>query len=243
MKVTALPGGLFTVDRSKIFIPYNDQEASRPGGVLVGVTPFLVSTGNEYVLLDTGLGFEKDGKLQILQSLEREGIQAGQITHVVLSHLHKDHTGGSVSKTADTSYQLTFPNAKYYLQKRELEFARKQTSNPSYHHPTLDLLANHPQVVLLDDDAGQITADVYYEVSSGHTPFHQTITVKDGEKTIFYGADELPQYSYITNNFNYKNDFDGRRSMELRTKWQAQAQQEHWTVLFCHAKQRSVAEF
>ncbi|REA62827.1 MBL fold metallo-hydrolase [Dyadobacter luteus] len=242
MEITALSEGLFTVDRSKIFVPYNGQQASGPGGVLIGVTPFLISTGNEYILLDTGLGYEKDGKLQILQSLQDQGIQPEQITHVILSHLHKDHTGGSAGKTSGTSYQLTFPNAKYYLQKRELDFARQQTDNPSYHHPALNLLADHPQVVFLDDDAGQITGQVHFEVSSGHTPFHQTITIKDGEKTIFYGADELPQYSYLTNNFNYKNDFNGRQSMDLRTKWHTQAQQEHWTVLFCHAKQRSVAE-
>jgi glyoxylase-like metal-dependent hydrolase (beta-lactamase superfamily II) len=243
MKIIPLPEGLFTVDRSKMFIPHNEQGQIRPGSVVVGVTPFLIHVGDEYILLDTGLGFEQDGKLQILRSLEEQGLKTEQISKVILSHLHKDHTGGCLREAEGGSYQLTFPDAKYYVQRRELDFARQQTTNPSYHHATLDLLADHPQTVFLDEDNGQITDQIHFEVTSGHTPFHQTITVKNQTETIFYGADELPQYSYFTNNYNYKNDFDGRKSMELRTNWQSKAEAAQWTVLFCHAKKRFVVKF
>jgi glyoxylase-like metal-dependent hydrolase (beta-lactamase superfamily II) len=243
IKIIALPEGLFTVSRNKMFIPLNEQEPRATNRIYVGVTPFLIRTEHDNVLLDTGLGYETGGHMQILRSLQEQGLSAEQITQVVLSHLHKDHTGGCTYRTQDDTYHLTFPNATYYLQRRELDFALQQHTNPSFHHPTLKLLSDQAQVVLLDDDHGLLTDFIGYNVSSGHTPFHQTITIRDGEKTVFYGADELPQYSYLKNNFNYKNDFDGRKSMELRKKWESQAQMEHWTILFCHAKHRSVMEF
>jgi hypothetical protein len=34
--------------------------------------------------------------------------------------------------------------------------------------------------------------------------------------------------------FVAKYDFDGKKSMELRTAWWQQGQQEHWTFLFYH---------
>jgi glyoxylase-like metal-dependent hydrolase (beta-lactamase superfamily II) len=46
-------------------------------------------------LLDTGLGFEKDGQLQIHKNLANAGINPSDFTKVLLTHLHKDHAGWS----------------------------------------------------------------------------------------------------------------------------------------------------
>jgi glyoxylase-like metal-dependent hydrolase (beta-lactamase superfamily II) len=72
-------------------------------------------------LLDTGLGFEKDGKLQIHRNLADAGINPSDITKVLLTHLHKDHAGGVSFGTNHD--ELSFPNALFYLQEKELSFA------------------------------------------------------------------------------------------------------------------------
>src|SRR6187399_1283284 len=127
MKLIPLSEGSFTIDHTKVFVPFNEAEhelTDRPtGSLLVEIQPFIVITSKDVLLLDTGLGFNDDahGKMQLHYNLEQAGIQPAQVTKVLMSHLHKDHAGG-VSRTNDHS-QLSLPNAVYYVREKELEFA------------------------------------------------------------------------------------------------------------------------
>ncbi len=226
------------MDKTKQFMPFNpatDTLLDRPAHAMVlAVRPFLVEMGRDLVLLDTGLGFSQHGQQQIITALEQQGVGPEQVTQVILSHLHKDHTGGIGHQLADGSWQMNFPKATYYVQQRERTFARQQTGNPSYHEPTLRALVNHPQVIYLHADEGYISPHIRYQVSGGHTPYHQVITIQDTEQIAFFGADELPQAGYLHQNFAYKNDYDGKRAMHSRTRWIEQSKAEGWTLLFYH---------
>lgn len=100
MKIIPLSEGSFTIDKSKLFIPFdadNDDLQARPmGSLLVEVQPFALVTSEDVLLLDTGLGFEKNGVLQIHKNLMHNGINPSEVTKVFMTHLHKDHAGGSV---------------------------------------------------------------------------------------------------------------------------------------------------
>ena len=78
MKVIPLSEGAFTIDKTKLFVPFDtghDDLQQRPvGSLLVEVQPFAVVTTDDVLVFDTGLGFEKDGKLQIHGNLEKAGI-------------------------------------------------------------------------------------------------------------------------------------------------------------------------
>jgi glyoxylase-like metal-dependent hydrolase (beta-lactamase superfamily II) len=52
------------------------------------------SPTDDILVIDTGLGFEKDGQLQIHSNLWQAGIDPAKVTKVLMSHLHKDHAGG-----------------------------------------------------------------------------------------------------------------------------------------------------
>ena len=60
-------------------------------------------------------------------SLAQAGLKPEDITDVIQTHLHFDHCGGSVSQTDDGKLYPTFPNAKHYVQKENLAWARKPT--------------------------------------------------------------------------------------------------------------------
>src|SRR5690349_16883974 len=99
MKVIPLSEGSFTIDKTKLFVPFDEekddlQKRSR-GSLLVEVQPFVIVTTEDVLLLDTGLGFEKDGVLQIHKNLMEHNINPSEVTKVLLSHLHKDHSGGA----------------------------------------------------------------------------------------------------------------------------------------------------
>jgi glyoxylase-like metal-dependent hydrolase (beta-lactamase superfamily II) len=178
-----------------------------------------------------GLGFSKDGKMQLHQNLLDAGIQPSQVTKVLLSHLHKDHAGG-VSE--DTDHQkLTFPQATYYVQKRELDFAFEK-GMPSFIPEELAALKDAGQVVFLNDDTGTISDYISYELTGAHSPFHQVFWIKENDETIFFGGDDAPQLQQMKHRFVAKYDYDGKKAMELRRLWWEKGQLEKWNFLFYH---------
>src|SRR5687768_3641902 len=132
MKIIPLSEGTFTIDKTKLFVPFddsNDDLQARPvGSLLVEIQPFVVVTKNDVLLLDMGLGFtDAEGKMQLHKNLEAAGIQPSSITKVLMTHLHKDHAGGVSTDQKD----LSLPQAVYYIQERELKFAFEK-GFPSY---------------------------------------------------------------------------------------------------------------
>lgn len=236
MKIIPLSEGAFTIDKSKVFVPFNTTEdnlRNRPAGsLLVEVQPFAVVTSKDIVLFDTGLGFSIDGKLQIYHNLEKNGISPSQVSKVLLSHLHKDHAGGISAEDKLGHYSLAFPHATYYLHQQELDHGF-DTGFPSYFTSEFDILINNPHVALLED-SGAIDDYIWYEVVGGHSPYHCAFWIKENEETIFFGGDVAPQLSQMKSRFSAKYDYDGKKSMELRQKWWQQGQQENWTFLFYH---------
>jgi glyoxylase-like metal-dependent hydrolase (beta-lactamase superfamily II) len=247
MKIIPLSEGSFTVDITKLFVPFDEQQhelQDRPiGSLLVEIQPFVIITANDVLLLDTGLGFEKNGVLQLHKHLMENGINPSEITKVLLTHLHKDHAGGVGKKEpAGDLRQLSLPNAKYYVQERELRAAFEK-GFPSFITEELNVLNESPQVVLLSKDKGTIDNYIQYEVTGAHSPFHQVFWIKTEEKTIFFGGDDAPQLQQMKHRFIAKYDYDGKKAMELRRKWWEQGEKEHWTFLFYHDVKDPVWDF
>ena len=167
MKVIPLQEGRFTIDHSKQFVPVpsrQDHHGQLPGGsLLVDIQPFVVVTDSDILLLDTGLGFEEQGTLQLHRHLLEQGIQPDQITKVLLTHLHKDHAGGVCHHSRAGIRELAFPSARYYLQKQEFMTAMSQRSS-SYEQERLACLSAHPAVVFLEGD-GSIDSYIRYQLT------------------------------------------------------------------------------
>jgi glyoxylase-like metal-dependent hydrolase (beta-lactamase superfamily II) len=237
MRVIPLSEGSFTIDKTKLFVPFNageDDLQSRPAGsLLVEIQPFAVVTTEDVLVLDTGLGFEENGVLQIHKNLMNHGINPSEVTKVLMTHLHKDHAGGVGDNNAKgPGGQLSFPNATYYVQKQELEFAFEK-GFPSYITEELECLKNAPNVVLLEGN-GVIDGYIRYELTGAHSPFHQVFWIVDAGEKLFFGGDDAPQIQQMKNRFVAKYDFDGKKCMELRQKWWKQGAEEGWTFLFYH---------
>lgn len=239
MKIIPLQEGNYVVNSEKEFKLIN--EFPLDSGLKMAIQPFLIITQNDYILLDLGLGFFKNGKPLIHHLLESHGIQPEQITKVLISHFHKDHIEGIGYFEGDTFIQ-NFPDATLYMQKRELDFALAQ-EHPSYNLKILNQLKIFPNIQLLEYDKGQINDEIFYKVSAGHSPFHQVFWIKENNEITFYGADDLPQEAYLKLHVAYKTDFNGKRAMESRKKWEQEAKEQHWKVLLYHDMKKPVLEF
>jgi glyoxylase-like metal-dependent hydrolase (beta-lactamase superfamily II) len=245
MKIIPLSEGTFTIDKTKLFVPFDDDKdnlQSRPAGsLLVEIQPFIVITEKDVLLLDTGLGFEKNEKLQLFQNLVDAGINPSEVTKVLLSHLHKDHAGAVGIERDGLGGRLSLPNATYFVQRAELAFAFEK-GFPSFITEELVCLQNAEQVTLLDGK-GAIADYIHYEITGAHSPNHQVFWIKENNETIFYGADDAPQLQQMKHKFAAKYDFDGKKAMELRQHWWKKGEEEKWTFLFYHDVKNPVYSF
>jgi glyoxylase-like metal-dependent hydrolase (beta-lactamase superfamily II) len=236
MKIIPLSEGTFTIDQTKRFIPFDSSKhelSNRPSGsLLVEIQPFVVITEHDVILLDTGLGFHNtDGNLQIHKNLLDNNINPLDVTKVLMSHLHKDHAGGAgLENKILHHFNVSFPNATYYVQKKELEFAFEKGA-PSFVPVELEVFRNMEKLVLVDGE-GSIDSNIRYALSGGHSPFHQVFWIEEGGETIFFGGDEAPQLHQMKSRFIAKYDHDGKKAMELRQKWWEEG--KGWTFLFYH---------
>ena len=235
--IIPLSEGSFTIDKTKIFVPFDQEKddlQQRPiGSLLVEVQPFCIITEKDILLVDAGLGFKKNGAPQLLANLQANGIQPGQITKVLMSHLHKDHAGGVSFADRFGNYRLPFQNATYYVQKREYETAM-QTGYPSYMTDDFEILDGNPQVQWLTKDEGKIDNYISYQITGGHSIYHQVFWIGTNGQTLFFGGDDAPQLNQMKSRFVAKYDYDGKKCMELRRQWWEQGAQNGWTFLFYH---------
>lgn len=242
MKIIPLKEGNFAASKTKDFTLLTEENFTTVPRIKMAVQPFLIITENDYILLDAGIGWKnKAGKTVVSEILERENICPEQITKLLLSHLHKDHIDGAVMLTAN-GYEATFPNAQIYIQRRELNFAMENKGNPSFDFDILEKLIQLPHITWMNEDKGQITDEISYEVVGGHTPFMQVFWIRENEETAFYGADDLPQASYLKYHLAYKSDFDGRKAMNLRLLWEKEARENHWKILLYHDLDKAIME-
>ncbi|HVW97677.1 MAG TPA: MBL fold metallo-hydrolase [Mucilaginibacter sp.] len=237
MEIFTLAEGSYSVDASKKFIPFNpetDNPKDRPASLFIHVNPFLVKTETDLILLDSGLGYKDTrDELFLHQHIRNAGFDPEDVSLVIMSHLHYDHSGGLVVER-NGKLEPSFPGAKHVIQKKEWENALAGSSG-SYHKEIFEALQRRIDLALVDG-SGVFKPGIRYELSGGHSPFHMVIWIETENGKCFFGGDELPEPEQLIRKFIAKYDYDGRRAMQLREQYGKIAAAEGWTCLFYHAK-------
>ncbi|MEP7250845.1 MAG: MBL fold metallo-hydrolase [Ginsengibacter sp.] len=234
MKIFPLSEGSFTVDESKKFIPFqvdtDDLRQRSRGSLLVEIQPFAVITSKDILVFDTGLGFaDSNGQMQIHKNLADQDISSGDVTKVLLSHLHKDHSGGIL---APDKNQLSFENADYYINENEWNYTFEKESS-SYITEDYAFLKTSGRLKFTNGE-GSIDNYIQYQLTGAHCPYHQVFKIEDDGEIVFFGGDVAPQLQQMKNRFKAKYDYDGAKAMEFRIQWWLQGEKEKWTFLFYH---------
>ena len=243
MEVTALYEGSYSVDQSKKFIPFDPaihQTKDRPASLFVYIQPFLVKTGNDLIILDTGLGFRTDkSELVLHENIRKAGFDPEDVSLVLMSHLHFDHSGGMVWERQGRM-ELSFPNAEYVIQRGEWETAYSKPSR-SYKTEIFDVVQRSGNIRFVEG-SGRLNDHISYELTGGHCEFHQVFILEDQQGAAFFGGDILPEPEQLLRKFIAKYDFDGRKAMELRQEYGRRAAENTWDCLFYHAKSKAIAK-
>jgi glyoxylase-like metal-dependent hydrolase (beta-lactamase superfamily II) len=237
MKIFTLGEGSYSVDSTKKFIPFNpetDNFRERPASLFIHVNPFLIETKTDLILLDAGLGFKNTHDDLILhQNIRNAGFDPEDVTLVLMSHLHFDHSGGLVVEH-NGRLQPSFPQAEHLIQEEEWKTGLSGRSS-SYHKEIFEALQDSVKLTLVNGD-GEFKPGIRYQLSGGHSPNHQVLWMEMEGQKVFFGGDELPEPEQLIRKFIAKYDYNGRKAMELRDEYGRKAAAEKWTCLFYHSK-------
>jgi glyoxylase-like metal-dependent hydrolase (beta-lactamase superfamily II) len=205
----------------------------------------LILKGREAVVVDTGIGnrlSEAERKIfdhgdgWLIDGLKRLGMEPGDITQVLLSHLHFDHCGGIVRRQNTGSLTASFPNARIFLQKGEFEVAQNSTNEwlrGAYRHVAECLQPVADRLELIDDDI-DLLPGVTAVVTGGHTERHQVALVHSLGEFFIHLADIVPTRSHMRGPWNQAYDLDALRTMERKSHYLERAVAERWWVSFAH---------
>ncbi len=237
-----LSEGDYTIGFDKKFVPFDpdvDRLEDRPSGsLLVEIQPFLIETSQNLILIDTGLGFARpDGTYIIHELIRDKGYEVEDVDMVLLSHLHKDHCGGLL-----LGGEVAFPEATHFIYRPEWDYAISQDGK-SYQKDLFESLEGRAKIQWLQSPSGQISDDIFYEHSGGHSPEHIVFIIEAENRSLFYGGDEAPQSKQMKTRYVAKYDYDGKKALELRQDYMRRGLEQDWTFLFYHDTKSPAVNF
>jgi glyoxylase-like metal-dependent hydrolase (beta-lactamase superfamily II) len=222
-----------------------EHPADGQNRIRLNLTCPLIIKGTNAIVVDTGIGNRlgsverkifDHGEGWLLDGLKLLGMEPGDITHILLSHLHFDHCGGIVRGSRVGGLEPAFPRARIFVQRGELEIARNSCNErirAAYRHinECLEPVTGLIEAIESDDD---LIPGVTAVVTGGHTADHQVAVVNDRGEGFVHLADIVPTRSHMRGPWNQAYDLDAVRTMDQKAYYLRQAIRERWWVSFAH---------
>lgn len=248
-EIYSIKSGMFRLDGGAMFgiVPKVLWNKLNPSDELnrinLSTRSLLLISDKRKILVDTGLGNKFDEKfksiyavenISIEDALKQKGFVSDEITDVLITHLHFDHTGGS-TKFENGQIVPTFRNAKYYIQKSHFDWALNPSDKDKASFIKDDFLPikEFNQIEFTDGNF-KLDNEIEIILSSGHTPSQQHLKITDGKNTIFYCGDLIPTSAHIPYPYVMSYDLYPLITIEEKKKILPQAFEENWILFFEH---------
>ncbi len=250
--VDVIDTGLFGLDGGSMFgvVPkplwskaYN--EGDDKNRIPLAARPMLIRFDDKVILVDTGNGTKYNEKFVSIFNINLEKsnfennlkplcISREDITDVILTHLHFDHAGGATMMEGNEAV-ATFPNARYYVQKEHLDWARKPTEKDraSFIPHDFDPIANAGLLELIEGDV-ELFSGINVIPVFGHTHAMQLVKLDSEGDVLLYCADLSPTSAHIKIPYVMGYDNFPLTTIEEKKKLFPMAANEGWTLVFEH---------
>jgi glyoxylase-like metal-dependent hydrolase (beta-lactamase superfamily II) len=252
-ELTVLSDGTYFLDGGAMFgvVPKPMWERRAPADalnrILLGTNTVVVRTGKHTVVIETGIGNKLapkmaeifEAKQQLPLAFAEAGIAPGEVDIVINSHLHFDHCGWNTTLTPDGTIVPTFPNARYFAHRGEVEHGHLQLERDavSYISENYDPLVESGQMTLVDGGPGSVTEivpGVSVEVYPGHTSQLMAVHLESGRHRACYISDLIPTSAHLDPTWVMGYDLDPVTCIAQRKRFYSRAIPERWLVLFTH---------
>ncbi len=214
----------------------------------LGLRCLLVETPNALILIDNGVGNKENEKFRDMYGIENAGsptrledalraagFQPADVDLMIDTHLHFDHAGGNTYVEDAGELRLSFPRARYYVQRGEWEYAhaRNERSRASYLAHNFDPVFEAGRLELLEGEV-EILPGITVVPTPGHTPHHQSVLLQsEGESAIFL-ADVMPTSAHVPLPWIMAYDVEPLVTLETKRALVERAAREEWLLIFEH---------
>jgi glyoxylase-like metal-dependent hydrolase (beta-lactamase superfamily II) len=215
----------------------------------------LIEEDDKLILIDTGMGDKQDKKFfdryylygdnSLDRSLAAHGFSKGDITDVILTHLHFDHCGGAIVREGDELVPA-FKNATYWSNHQHWDWA----TNPNDREKASFL----PENILPIQESGRLkmvndkwlmvngmpTAEslilpsLSYKIVNGHTHAMMLPVIQYKNRTIVFVADLLPSPAHIPMPYIMAYDMFPMKTLNEKKIFLAEAVANNYTLFFEH---------
>lgn len=243
--------GGFRLDGGAMFgvVPKPLWERRKPADernrIQLATNCLLVERGDDLVLIDTGIGDKHDekfmdihaidGPVRLPESIRAAGFELEDVTHVLLTHLHFDHCGWN-TRRRDGVCVPTFPNARYWLCRGEVEHARRPSLRDaaSYIPENWEPLFEAGVVELFDEEAEPVSG-VRAVKAPGHNA-DMCIVLLDGagEARAAFLADLVPTTAHLPYPWVMGYDLYPLETVDNKRRWLPRFAEERRLLIFEH---------
>lgn len=249
-EVEIFSDGTFKLDGGSMFgvVPKVLWEKAKPADernrVEMDMNCLLIRDADHVVVVETGAGpklsdrqrqiFGIDRPPALLDELARRGVRPEDVTLVINTHLHFDHSGGNTF-LRDGVPVATFPRASYVFQRLEWEDAMSpnERTRASYLADDYAPLEATGKLELVDDSV-ELLKGLRLDRIQGHTRGTQTVRVTDGRETLFFSSDFMPDRHHLPLPWIPAFDLFPLETLEAKRGIIRRAIDERWTVGFTH---------
>lgn len=219
--------------------------------IQMGMRCLLIEHDVGLVLIDNGAGNKENDKFHQIYGVDNRsddgaatrlddgfsalGFSPKDVALVIDTHLHFDHAGGNTRKTSEGSIALSFPNARYVVQKGEYHYAthtNERTAGSYFPHNFVPV-AEAGRFDLVEGER-EIVRGLTVIPTPGHTPHHQGVLIDGGSERAFFLADLAPTTSHLPLPWIMGYDVEPLVTLETKRRILARAAAEDWLLIFEH---------
>lgn len=195
------------------------------------IMTFLIKSGSEIIIVDTGFG------KGLMSGLEKLNIKPEDVTTVLITHMHGDHIGGLIKDD-----KAVFSNAKVKIGKTEHDFWTSGESVKQFpaRQANFDMAK---KVVTVCGDAVElfnfediVAPNIKALDASGHTPGQAAFLIESDGNKLLCIADmiHLEALQFPRTDISSKYDMDPEKSAQTREKYLKMAADENIAIAGMH---------